>query len=145
MERLPAYSDLEVGMTREKEYVISPAVYEAFLGLFGDASPLHVGDAYAIKCGFKGALMHGAILNGFISNFIGMVFPGGKALELSVDIRFQRPCYLADTIRIEGKIAQKLDAHNVAVVHLTFHNRTSGEVAATARVQVKMMTEEILG
>lgn len=145
MERPLVYSDLEVGMTREKEYVISPAVYEGFLGLFGDASPLHVGDAYAIKCGFKGCLMHGAILNGFISNFIGMAFPGNKSLELSVDIRFQNPCYLGDTIRLEGKIAQKLDAHNVAVLHLTFHNRTSGEIAATARVQVKMMTEEIPG
>ena len=145
MERPLVYSDLEVGMTREKDYVISRAIYEGFLGLFGDASPLHVGDAYAVKCGFKGCLMHGAILNGFVSNFIGMVFPGNKSLELSVDIRFQNPCYLGDTIRLEGKIAQKLEAHNVTVLHLTFHNRTSGDIAATARVQVKMMTEEIPG
>lgn len=145
MERPLVYSDLEVGMTREKDYVISRVIYEGFLGLFGDASPLHVGDAYAVKCGFKGCLMHGAILNGLVSNFIGMVFPGNKSLELSVDIRFQNPCYLGDTIRLEGKIAQKLEAHNVAVLHLTFHNRTSGDIAATARVQVKMMTEEIPG
>jgi 3-hydroxybutyryl-CoA dehydratase len=135
------YSDLSEGMVRERDYVITPAVYEGFLSIFGDRSPLHADSAYAKRCGFTDILMHGAILNGFISNFVGMVFPGGRSLELSVDIRFVKPTYLGDKLRLQGKIAQKLDAHQVIVLHLTFLNQTSGIAVATGRVQVKMMAQ----
>jgi acyl dehydratase len=129
-------------MSCERDYVITQEVYEDFLRVFGDCSPLHVETDYARACGFDGILMHGAILNGFISNFIGMVFPGGKSLELSVDIRYQQPVYLGDTLRLQGKIAQKLDVQHVIVLHLSFLNQTRGGTAATARVQVKMMAAE---
>ena len=135
-----SYDDLTEGMVRERDYAITLEVYEDFLRLFGDRSPLHVDTAYAQACGFAGPLMHGAVLNGFISNFIGMVFPGGKSLELSVDIRFSQPVYLGDTVRLQGKVAQKLDAQQVVVLHLTFLNQTRGGTAACGRVQVKMMS-----
>lgn len=127
-------------MSRERDYVITQLVYENFLALFGDRSPLHVDSAYAQQCGFRDTLMHGAILNGFISNFVGMVFPGGKSLELSVDIRFLLPSFLGDTLRLRGEIAQKLDSRDVVVLHLTFVNQSHDATVATARVQIKMMT-----
>jgi 3-hydroxybutyryl-CoA dehydratase len=138
--QLFSYEDLVEGLKRERTYLITPEVYEGFLRLFGDCSPLHVDAAYAKTCGFSDTLMHGAILNGFISHFIGMVFPGGRSLELSVDIRFLQPSYLGDTLRLQGKIAQKLDLHQVIVLHLTFVNQTSGATVATGRVQVKLMS-----
>ncbi len=138
--QLISYNDLTEGMTQERDYVITPEVYEDFMRVFGDRSPLHVDADYAKVCGFVGPLMHGAILNGFISNFIGMVFPGGRSLELSVDIRFSQPVYLGDTVRLQGKVAQKLDAQRVVVLHLTFLNQTRGGTAANGRVQVKMMS-----
>ena len=138
--KLNYYHEVAEGMADERDYVITPAVYEDFLRIFGDRSPLHVDAGYAKTCGFDSFLMHGAILNGFISNFVGMVFPGGRSLELSVDIRYSQPCYLGDTLRLHGKIVQKLDLHQVVVLHLTFLNQTRGGTAATGRVQIKMMT-----
>lgn len=136
---LISYEELSVGMSREREYTVSSTEYEGFLRLFGDASPLHIDSGYAEVCGFEGKLMHGAILNGFVSHFIGMVFPGGRSLELSVDIRFLQPVYLGDRLRLEGTVAQKLEIHQVVVLHLKFQNLTRGTAAATARVQAKMM------
>lgn len=132
------YRDLVEGMACERDYNITASVYEHFLAAFGDRSPLHVDADFAKLCGFAGPVMHGSILNGFISQFVGMVFPGANSLLLSVDIRFSQPSYLGDTLRLRAEIAQKLDTQQVVLLHVTFLNRTRGGTAATGRVQVKV-------
>lgn len=133
-----SYDALVVGLTRERAYVITPAVYESFLSAFDDRSPVHIDAEYARAAGFGGPVMHGAILNGFVSHFVGMVFPGANSLLLSVELRFSQPSYLGDAVLLRAKIAQRLDAHNTVVLHVSFINQTRGGTAATGRVQVKM-------
>lgn len=135
------YCDIAEGMTRDREYAITPAVYEQFLAAFDDRSPLHVDSAHALAAGFAGPVMHGGILNGFVSHFVGMVFPGVSSLLLSSELRFQQPCYLGDQLRLEAKVAQKLDVQQVVVLHLTFQNLTQKNTAAMGRVQVKLRKE----
>ncbi len=136
-----SYRELAEGQTRERDYVITPAVYEHFLGAFDDRSPIHVDAVYARNAGFEGPVMHGAILNGFVSHFVGMEFPGANSLLLTVDLRFSQPSYLNDSLRLQAKIAQKLDAQQVIVLHITVQNLTRGGAAATGRAQVKMRGE----
>lgn len=132
------YADITEGDTREREYVISFEVYESFLRAFDDRSPIHVDDAYARGAGFIDRVMHGAILNGFVSHFVGMVFPGESSLLLSAELRYQQPSYLGDRLLLRAKVAQKLDTQQVIVLHVTFLNQTRGVTAATGRVQVKV-------
>jgi acyl dehydratase len=132
------YADLAVGTSREQVYVIGESVYEAFLQAFDDRSPIHVDASFARAHGFSDVVMHGAILNGFVSHFVGMVMPGASSLLLSVELRFLQPSYLGDTLRLEAKIAQKLDTQHVVVLHLTFVNETRSVTAATGRAQVKV-------
>ena len=132
------FADINVGMARESDYEITPQVYRSFLDTFNDRSPVHVDEAHARSQGFEGLVMHGAILNGFLSNFIGMVFPGANTLELSVEVRFLKPCYLGDKVRMRGEVAQKLEAANVVLLHVTYQNLTQGTLAANGRVQVKI-------
>jgi 3-hydroxybutyryl-CoA dehydratase len=134
----PVFSELSVGMERECDYSLTSEIYDDFLKVFKDRSPVHVDAKHARDQGFNGVVMHGAILNGFLSNFIGMVFPGANTLELSVDIRYLKPCYLNDKLRLKGTINQKLDSKSVVVLHVEYHNVTQGELAANGRVQVKM-------
>ncbi len=132
------YNDLAEGMTREHDYVITPVVYESFLRAFDDRSPLHVDSVYARQSGFDGPVMHGGILNGFVSHFVGMVWPGRNSLLLSVELRYSRPTYLGDHLRLHARLAQKLDAQQVVVLHLNIFNQTRNELAATGRAQVKV-------
>lgn len=132
------FADIAVGMARESDYEITPEVYRSFLDTFNDRSPVHVDEAHARAQGFDGLVMHGAILNGFLSNFIGMVFPGANTLELSVEIRFLKPCYLGDKLRMRGEVAQKLEAASVVLLHVSYQNLTRGNLAANGRVQVKI-------
>jgi 3-hydroxybutyryl-CoA dehydratase len=133
-----AYRDLAEGMMREQTYVVTPEVHKNFLRTFDDRSPIHVDADYAKSCGFAGTVMHGAILTGFVSHFVGMVFPGANSLLLSVRLRFSRPSYLGDTLRLRAKITQKLDVEQVIVLQVTVLNQTRGVTAATGRVQVKV-------
>jgi 3-hydroxybutyryl-CoA dehydratase len=128
------YEDLSEGTKFSREYVIAPDVYQRFLDLFGDASPLHVDDAVAISCGFPAKLMHGAILNGFISNFVGMNFPGKRTLELGVEIRFILPTYSGDILTLEAVVKERLESRKVVVLQFRFLRETT--MVANGRVTV---------
>jgi len=135
------YEDVQLGMKKGHKYIITPEVFACFLKAFEDRSPIHVDEAYAQECGFLGKVMHGAILNGFLSHFIGMYFPGRASLLLSSDLRFVQPSYLGDVIYLETVVAQKLDVHKVIVLDATFQNKTRDCLAARGRIQIKLRIE----
>jgi acyl dehydratase len=130
------YHEINVGMKASRGYVITPEVYEHFLAAFHDYSPVHVDEPFAKSRGFAGKVMHGSILNGFISHFVGMEFPGRFSLLLSVDLRFSNPSYLDDAIQIEAVVSQKMDARSIVILDLTLTNTTRSQLAGRARAQV---------
>lgn len=136
-----AYSEITEGLETSRAYVISSEVYEGFLGLFDDRSPIHVDATYARERGFSGPVMHGAILNGFVSHFVGMVLPGRRSLLLSVDLRYGAPSHLGDEMRLTARVTQKVDAQRVVVLTLAIDNVTRGTRAATGRAQVRVSDE----
>lgn len=128
-------------MKEAHDYVITPEVYEHFLAAFHDYSPVHVDENFAKSRGFSGKVMHGSMLNGFISHFVGMYFPGQLSLLLSVDLRFSNPFYLGNAIRVAAVVSQKMEAHKIIVLDATISNVTCNNLAARGRIQV-MIKEE---
>jgi len=139
--RIFRYPDIPVGMKQERDYAITPEVREHFLRAFHDHSPLHVDSAYAKACGYPDCVMHGSVLNGFLSHFVGMYFPGRLSLLLAVDLRFAQPSFLGDLIRLEAVVSQKLDARRVIMLDVSFQNVTRNCLAARGRVQVLLREE----
>jgi 3-hydroxybutyryl-CoA dehydratase len=136
------YTNIAVGEKHSRDYLITEETYRRFLDTFEDHSPVHVDEAHAISIGFKGRVMHGAILNGFISHFIGMHFPGRYSLLLAVDLRFSNPSYIGDTVHMEAVVSQKLDSRNIIVIDATLTNITNNSLAARSRIQV-MIKEQV--
>jgi 3-hydroxybutyryl-CoA dehydratase len=130
------YADIVVGQREKRLYIIEKDVYQKFLETFQDFSPIHINAKYAESQGFAGVVMHGTILNGFISHFVGMHFPGRFSLLLSVDMRYLKPSYLGDSIWINSVVSQKMDASKVLVLDLELNNCSQNALAARARVQV---------
>ncbi len=114
------FEDLSPGTSFRRQYAIGEDIYRRFLELFGDSSPLHVDDGVAVSCGFSSKLMHGAILNGFISNFVGMNFPGRRTLELGMEIHFVKPTYLGDVLDLEATVEHQLESHQVVTLRFRF-------------------------
>src|SRR5215469_2314906 len=94
------YHEIMEGMTDQLDYVISDEIYQGFLSTFRDHNPVHVDESHALASGYPGKVMHGSILSGFLSHFIGMYFPGRLSLLLAVDIRFVKPSHLGDRITL---------------------------------------------
>lgn len=130
------YEEIKVGMIESREYMITPEVYAHSLAAFRDYNPVHVDEDFAKTRGFSGKVMHGFLLNGFISHFVGMHFPGRFSLLLSADLRYLKPSYLGDAILLTATVGQKMDVHNVIVMDATLLNTTQNQLAARARMQV---------
>ena len=130
------FSDIRLGQRKSRRYILTKQVYEDFLSAFGDVSPLHVDDGFARKKGFKSKLMHGAILNGFTSHFIGTCFPGKYALLQSVSIQYRSPVYLGDTLLLNSKVEHRSNATKTLLLDLSWFRAGSKRLIATAKVQV---------
>lgn len=139
--RIHHFADFAEGRVEQRDYVVSEAVYEHFLAAFDDRSPIHVDEAYAHSRGLPGRVMHGAILNGFLSHFVGMHFPGKSSLLLAVDLRYGQPFLLGETLRLEARVAQRVESQRVIVLHLTFTNLTRGGITARGKAQVQLAEE----
>ena len=80
--------------------------------------------------------MHGAILNGFLSHFIGTYFPGKNSLLLTVNIRYRAACYKDDLLLLHAKVNQIEKNHQVIVLKIKYLNKKSNKVIADGLVNV---------
>jgi acyl dehydratase len=134
-----AISAIREGFQTSRTYVISADVFDAFVRASQDVNPLHVDDAVARKLGFPGKVMHGGILNAFISHFVGMHFPAGRVLLHAVDAQFKSPCHLDDEIRVDARVAHVAASVGAIIMDLVLTNTTRARVAAKAKVQVGLL------
>ena len=133
------FDEINEGDKSSREYQITPQVYRDFLSAFKDENPLHVVESYAVQKGFQGKVMHGSILNGFISHFIGMHFPGEKSFLQSVQIQYKSPSYLNDVISLNAVVSQKAESVKALILKLNLQNLTQNKPAAKAKVQVGIL------
>jgi 3-hydroxybutyryl-CoA dehydratase len=124
------------GYRTSRCYTITPAVYESFVAASGDTNAMHMQDDVARQHGFPERVMHGTILNGFISHFVGVHYPGGAVLLHSVNTQYKSPSHLGDEIEIAATVTQVVEAVRVLTMELVLTNVTRDRVAAKAKVQV---------
>jgi 3-hydroxybutyryl-CoA dehydratase len=130
---------VQEGFRTSRDYTISPEIYAHFLGAYADLNPMHTNDTFARSHGFSERIMQGTILNGFISHFIGVHFPGGAVLLHSVSVQYKAPCYLGDAIRIDAAVTQVTPSVGVITMEMELRNVTRDRTAAKAKVQVGLL------
>ena len=134
---MTALAGIAEGFRTSQRYVITREVYDRFLATFGDTNPLHMDDDVARRAGFPERVMHGMILGGFVSHFVGVHFPGANSLLHAVSTQFKSPCHLGDEIRIDATVTQVVEAVRVIAMDLVLTNVSrGGRLAAKCKVQV---------
>lgn len=135
------FSSLNVGdiVLNGDPYEITESIYRSFVVDFADCSPIHVDEDFARSLGFKSKVMHGAIINGFVSHYVGVFFAGRNGFLLSTNIKYLEPNYLGDKIILESQIKSKSEATSVVEIILSIRNQTQSTLAARAAVQVKFI------
>lgn len=122
----------------EKQFSVTDAVYNGFLTIFQDHNPLHTDEAFAKAKGFKGKVMHGNILNGFLSYFIGECLPTKDVIIHKQEIQFKNPVFLNDTIFFEASVCEVYESVNAVEFKFTYKN-SGGVVVAKGKIQIGIL------
>ena len=120
---------LPKGAKFSRQFVVSQSVYDGFIQTFNDRNPYHVCDDAAREKGFAEKIMHGNILNGFLSYFIGECLPVKAVVIQSQEIKFHKPVYLNDTVTLHAEVADFHESVLTAEISFNFVNQAGVKVA----------------
>jgi len=130
---------LQKGDTFTRSFVVTKALFEGFIGLFGDRNPLHVDDAFATAKGFRGKVMHGNILGGFLSYFIGECLPTKDIIIHSQEIQYKRAVYLNDVLAFEAKVVEVYESVEAVEFKFIFRNMED-KIVSKGMIQIGLLT-----
>ncbi len=113
----------------QQEYRVSDSVYQGFIRSFQDRNPLHTQADYAHEKGFRDVVMHGNILNGFLSHFVGECLPTREVILHTQQIQFTHPVYRNDNLRLVAEVEDYHESVRVAEFRYYFVNQLEQKVA----------------
>jgi len=129
-------NDFSEGMSYEFSKTIILKDVDRFAEISGDISPLHMSDSFAQAKGYQGRVVHGALLTSYISQIIGVHFPGENCLLQNINIKFHAPCYINDKVNIKAQVVQVSQGANAVVLEVVVENSQTNVNLAKAKVQI---------
>ena len=112
-----------------QEYTVTEKIYRSFIDIFNDRNPLHTDRAFAESKSFKSEVMHGAILAGFLSHFIGECLPEKNVIVQTYKLNFIKPVYLDDKLTLNASIKGYYESVQAIEFSYTFSNEEKITVA----------------
>ncbi len=128
--------DFSIGQAFSFTVSLTTADVERFAQLSGDINPLHMDDDFARQRGFRGRVVHGLLLAGYLSKMVGVYFPGKHAVLHSVNINFLSPVYINDTINIECTVHQISVSTETLILKVVMKSMDGNTVVMRGKVQV---------
>jgi len=113
----------------QHQFTVNEKVYKGFIDIFRDENPLHTNLEFAKGKGFESVVMHGNILNGFLSYFIGELLPTKDVMIVSQNIDFKKPVFLNDTLQFTAKVNDVSESVNLVEFKYDFTNEKNIKVA----------------
>jgi acyl dehydratase len=120
------------------KFVVSPYIYDNFISLFGDKNPLHTDEQFAVSKGFPGRVMHGNILNGFLSYFVGECLPDKNVIIHSQEINYKNPVFLNDQLELTARVNGIFESVGAIEFFYTFKNQKEKTVAK-GKIQIGIL------
>ena len=130
-----SFDEIEIGMQKSFKVDISKNMLDVFGRDTGDYNPLHMSEEYASSTSFKKRVCSGMFLASFFSRLVGMYLPGKHALHISQSLTFVNPCFIGETITVEGKVIDKSPATKIIKLETTITNE-SGKRIIDGKAQV---------
>lgn len=124
--------------TFTENFTVSDEIYHGFITLFKDKNPLHTDALFATEKGFQSEVMHGNILNGFLSYFIGEGLPAKNVIIHSQEIQYKNPVYLNDILEFKAVVSGVYDSVNAVEFKFDFRNAAS-KVVAKGKIQIGLL------
>jgi 3-hydroxybutyryl-CoA dehydratase len=126
--------DLEIGMTRSLQKLITDHDIELFAQVSTDRNPVHLDDEYAQDTIFEGRIAHGMLTAGLVSAVIGEQLPGHGTVYLGQTLKFMAPVRPGDMVHAEVEV-MSID-HSRRRVTLATHCRVGDTVVLKGEATV---------
>ena len=126
---------MQKGDVFEHTFVITEQIYKGFIDLFNDKNPLHTNAEFAADKGFESKVMHGNILNGFVSYFIGECLPLKNVIIQTQEIKYTKPVYLDDSLDFRAEIVDVFESVNMMEIKF-FFKKQDGIKVATGKINI---------
>jgi 3-hydroxybutyryl-CoA dehydratase len=120
------------------KFIVTEGIYNGFIDLFQDKNPLHTSEKFAKGKGFSGKVMHGNILNGFLSYFIGECLPVKNVIIHSQEISFKNAVYLGDELTFDTEVNDVFESVNAVEFKFNFKNSES-KIVAKGKIQIGLI------
>ena len=127
-----------IGEEFKRAFEVNAEHHKQFIALSNDNNPLHVNEEFAKSKGFVGRVMHGNILNSFLSFFIGECLPTKNVIIHSQEIIFKNPVYLNDSLSFIAKVSGVFESVNAVEFKYSFRNEDS-KVVAKGKIQIGLL------
>ena len=128
---------LDVGQSWEKIWIISSHLVDKFIEISNDKNPLHTNSVFAKQKGFEDIIVHGNILNCFISFFIGEMLPLKDLIIIKQQIKFMNPFFINDSIKFSAFLSQKNMSVNFLQFNFSFKKEKT--IIAKGKIDVKIL------
>lgn len=120
------------------QFIVTEEVYTHFQLCSGDYNPLHTSESFAKSKGFKDKVMHGNILNAFISCFVGEKLPTKDVIIHSQEISFKNPVYTNEVLNFEAIVSGVFESVNAIEFKYKFFKQ-DGKIAAKGLLQIGIL------
>jgi 3-hydroxybutyryl-CoA dehydratase len=113
----------------QRDFFVSDELVKGFIDLFNDRHPLHTDKIYAQEKGYHEEIVHGNILNGFLSYFIGQCLPIKNIIIQSQNIEYCSPIYVGAKLEFIAEIKDIFDSVRTIELVFSFKNQEGIKVA----------------
>ena len=121
----------------EKTWKVSEKLCLDFLNLSNDLNPMHTDTNFAKGYGFKDKIVHGNILQLFLSYFVGEMLPKKNVIIISQKIKYLKPIYVNQNITLKSNLENLNETMGLLQFRIVFN---SGRIKiAEGKIDVKIL------
>ncbi len=122
-----SFDQVEVGRSAEFQIEITERLHDSFSQLSGDMSPIHTDESFSGSTKFEHRIGYAFLLASFLSRLYGQYLPGGTSICIKQDLKFKKPFYIGDAIRVRGEVTNKVESTRFLYIKSTM-TRQNGDV-----------------
>jgi acyl dehydratase len=131
-------NSFQIGQLFQQDFVINQNIQDHFIQLSKDRNPMQTDEFYSNQYGFEGRVMHGNILNAFLSYVIGECLPIKNVVIQSQSIEYKNPIYINTQIKFEMLVDSVVESVNVVIFKFKFLS-LEGKVFAKGKIQIGIL------
>jgi len=122
------------------EWVITEKIYNKFIDISNDKNPIHTDSKFALEFGFKEKVVHGNLLNVFLSYVIGELLPVKNIVIIDQSIKYKKPIYIGMSIKIYLIVITRVESVNITKFKFYFADNSNKIKLATGDITIKELS-----